>query len=67
MSRFQGYRPDAYVFPNDDAEQSREALIYQLTLELLDGAMYLAPIGDDPRKILDLGTGIGFWAVDSEF
>jgi hypothetical protein len=52
--------------PNDDIEQNREALIYQLILELLDGAMYLAPVGAHPGKILDLGTGIGSWAIDSE-
>ena len=26
--------------------------------------LHLAPIKDDPHKILDLGTGSGIWAID---
>jgi ubiquinone/menaquinone biosynthesis C-methylase UbiE len=32
--------------------------------ELLGGKMYLAPIGDNPQKIIDLGTGFGEWAIE---
>lgn len=31
---------------------------------VLDGELYLAPIGNSPQKILDLGTGTGIWAID---
>lgn len=34
---------------------------------ILDGKLFLAPIGDHPQKIVDLGTGVGFWASDSSF
>ncbi len=30
-----------------------------------DGKLYLAPVGDDPKKIIDIGTGTGIWAVES--
>jgi hypothetical protein len=33
--------------------------------ELLHGKLYLAPIGDNPQKIIDLGTGFGDWAIES--
>lgn len=26
--------------------------------------LFLAPIGDKPAKILDLGTGTGIWAIE---
>lgn len=32
--------------------------------ELLGGKLYLAPIGDNPQKIIDLGTGFGEWAIE---
>ena len=28
--------------------------------------LYHAPIGDDPHEILDIGTGTGIWAIESE-
>ena len=33
----------------------------------MDGKLFLAPIGDYPQKIVDLGTGVGLWAQDSVF
>jgi hypothetical protein len=32
--------------------------------ELLDGRLFLAPIGDNPQKIIDLGTGFGQWTIE---
>lgn len=30
----------------------------------LGGELHLAPIGDNPQRILDVGTGTGIWAID---
>lgn len=31
---------------------------------LFDDKLFLAPIGDDPQRVLDVGTGTGIWAID---
>ncbi|KAF5004713.1 hypothetical protein FDECE_8824 [Fusarium decemcellulare] len=31
---------------------------------ILDGELYVAPIGDHPQEVLDLGTGTGLWAIE---
>jgi ubiquinone/menaquinone biosynthesis C-methylase UbiE len=28
------------------------------------GKLHLAPIGDNPQRILDIGTGTGIWAIE---
>lgn len=32
---------------------------HAMVLELSDGKLFHAPIGDQPQKIIDLGTGTG--------
>ncbi|KAI1018224.1 hypothetical protein LB505_001260 [Fusarium chuoi] len=64
----EGFLCGRYGLPNDDAEQVREGLKHKLYLDyLLDGKLFLAPIGDNPQKIVDLGTGVGMWAQDGQF
>lgn len=31
---------------------------------LFDGELYTAPITDDPKNVIDIGTGTGLWAID---
>lgn len=31
---------------------------------ILEGNLFLAPIGENPQRILDLGCGTGSWAVE---
>lgn len=64
--RYQSFVEGRYPLPNDEGEQSREMMLHTMVKELLDGKLCLAPIGDYPQKILDLGTGCGMWAVDGE-
>ncbi|KAH8700502.1 UMTA methyltransferase family protein [Talaromyces proteolyticus] len=49
--------------PNDDKEQDRLDLTHHIWLLVLGGELYNAPL-NGPRRILDLGTGTGIWALD---
>lgn len=62
--RFQHFRHGRYPIPNDDDEMERENIKHAMLLELMDGGLYYAPIGDNPQNILDVGTGSGAWAID---
>lgn len=33
---------------------------------LCSGKLYYAPIAENPQMILDIGTGTGIWAIESE-
>lgn len=65
-SRYQSLRQGSYPLPNDDIEQEREEMKHQMIKRLLDGRDFLAPIGERPQKILDIGTGVGLWAIDGK-
>ncbi|KAK0721631.1 S-adenosyl-L-methionine-dependent methyltransferase [Lasiosphaeria miniovina] len=62
--RYHAYKHGRYPIPNDDLEQSREDMKHAMMMELTDGKLFLAPIGDNPRKIIDIGTGTGMWAIE---
>ena len=47
-------------------ERNSNCHIYRYMVILLcDGKLHFAPL-DDPKSILDLGTGTGIWAIDSK-
>lgn len=62
--RYHAFREGRYPLPNDDVEQQREGIRHEMLKEVIDGKLYLAPIGDRPQKIIDLGTGFGDWALE---
>ncbi|KAM5344027.1 hypothetical protein ACJ41O_012564 [Fusarium nematophilum] len=62
--RYHAFREGAYLVPNDDEEQDRMDLAHHIYRLIIGGRLYLAPIGDHPRRVLDLGTGTGIWAMD---
>ena len=56
----------AYHYPNDSIEVERLEHQHEILKMLLDGRNYLAPWSRDnpPRKVLDIATGTGRWAVE---
>lgn len=36
-----------------------------LVMDILDQELFLAPMTEPPRKVMDLATGIGLWAIES--
>ncbi|KAL5409983.1 hypothetical protein PMIN03_005677 [Paraphaeosphaeria minitans] len=63
--RYHGYKDEAtYFWPNDDEENDRLDLYHHIQTLSLGGELHLAPIGDNPQRILDVGTGTGIWAID---
>lgn len=64
--RYHKFRHGRYPIPNDEREQNREDMLHAMMLEATNGKYFYAPIAENPSKILDLGTGTGIWAVESE-
>ncbi len=62
--QYHQYRNGRYPIPNDDIEQNRDNTKHAMQQELLDGLLFYAPLGPDPRRIIDLCTGTGLWAID---
>ncbi|KAG6135800.1 hypothetical protein E4U38_001682 [Claviceps purpurea] len=53
-----------YPMPIDNLEQNREHMKHTMLMMLTENKLFLAPIGDHPQKILDIGTGTGTWAIE---
>ncbi|KAF5572427.1 methyltransferase [Fusarium pseudoanthophilum] len=53
-----------YSFPNDEQQLESVDISHHYLTVLLDGQLYLAPIGENVQKALDVGTGSGIWAID---
>ncbi|KAI8650099.1 hypothetical protein NCS56_01461800 [Fusarium sp. Ph1] len=53
-----------YAFPNDDAENDRLDLQDNLYLITLDGKRALNPGAETAKRVLDMGTGTGLWALE---
>ncbi|KAJ9319263.1 hypothetical protein DTO271D3_32 [Paecilomyces variotii] len=62
--RYHAYRDGHYLMPNDEDEKERLDIMHAMMLEMMDGKLFLAPISETPRHVLDLGTGTGLWAID---
>jgi methylase of polypeptide subunit release factors len=54
----------AYANNLPQQEKDRLDMMHHLTTLRLDNRLHLAPIGQNPQRILDLGTGTGIWAIE---
>ncbi|KAI1326413.1 S-adenosyl-L-methionine-dependent methyltransferase [Xylariaceae sp. FL0255] len=52
-----------YYMPNDEDEQVRLQLLNQVYLKIMDGELTTVLL-EGPSHILDVGTGVGEWAID---
>ncbi|SPO07256.1 related to TAM domain methyltransferase [Cephalotrichum gorgonifer] len=61
--RYHAYRAGQYLLPNDETEQERLDMTHHVFLLTLGGSPCLTKL-EDPRSILDVGTGTGIWAIE---
>lgn len=61
--RYHAFHEGEYFLPNDEAEQDRLDLSHHVYRLVLGGELQLAPI-QHPKRVLDIGTGTGIWAID---
>ncbi|KAI1083005.1 S-adenosyl-L-methionine-dependent methyltransferase [Whalleya microplaca] len=53
-----------YWGPNDDRQNEAMDMNHHFLTLCLGGKLFLAPLKDDVKKILDIGTATGLWAID---
>ncbi|WYZ42887.1 hypothetical protein EsH8_VI_000586 [Colletotrichum jinshuiense] len=61
------YKEGRYNYPNDERENDRLDFQHELFYLTLHDKLGLAPPNDDGsqvKRVLDLGTGTGIWAID---
>ncbi|KAF2453799.1 S-adenosyl-L-methionine-dependent methyltransferase [Lineolata rhizophorae] len=65
--RYHKFREGSYNFPNDEKEQDRLDFMSYITRLMTDGKLHQTPFPKSapPKRILDVGTGTGIWAIDA--
>ncbi|RSL41968.1 hypothetical protein CEP53_012453 [Fusarium sp. AF-6] len=53
-----------YWTPNDEHHNESMDINHHLLSLSLSGKLHLAPLKDDIKKVVDIGTGTGIWAID---
>ncbi|KAI9848010.1 MAG: hypothetical protein M1838_000656 [Thelocarpon superellum] len=61
--RYHKFREGSYMYPNDETENERLDLQYELYNMAFGGKRFFAPL-EAPKKILDIGTGTGIWPIE---
>lgn len=62
--RYHAYHEGRYLLPNDEEENERLDIVHAMTMFIMENKLYLAPIGENPQRVLDLCTGTGIWAME---
>ncbi|KXJ86848.1 S-adenosyl-L-methionine-dependent methyltransferase [Microdochium bolleyi] len=50
--------------PNDAQHDEAMDILHHMSTLMQDGTLYLAELGDNVEKVLDVGCGTGIWAID---
>jgi hypothetical protein len=53
----------AYRYPNDEQELDRLDMQHHMFKLVMEGKLYHVPL-DNPKQILDIGTGSGIWPIE---
>ncbi|KAF4835779.1 Secondary metabolism regulator LAE1 [Colletotrichum tropicale] len=53
-----------YPLPNDELEQERLDIVNHMWTLIWDGEFCVCPKNDGAKRVLDVGTGTGIWAMD---
>lgn len=61
------YVPFAFTSIRYSQQQGEPASAFADWCGRDSGKLFFAPIGDNPQKIIDLGTGTGIWAIDGRY
>ncbi|OQD74197.1 hypothetical protein PENDEC_c012G06184 [Penicillium decumbens] len=61
--RYHRYHEGAYPYPNDEQELDRLDMQHHMFKMLMKERLYNVPL-DDPKEILDIGTGSGIWPIE---
>ncbi|KAF7551167.1 hypothetical protein G7Z17_g5200 [Cylindrodendrum hubeiense] len=61
---YENIKTTEYWAPNDEQQNEGLDIIHNALLMTLNDRLFLAPIGDNPARVLDIGTGTGIWAMD---
>lgn len=60
---FNAPKTSEYWAPNDEQQNEGLDLLHNAALMVLGDELFLAPVGENPQKVLDVGTGTGIWAM----
>ncbi|KAH8587039.1 S-adenosyl-L-methionine-dependent methyltransferase [Bisporella sp. PMI_857] len=61
--RYHAHQGGRYLLLNDEVELDREDMKHHEWMLITDFRLHLSPIGNNPQRILDIGTGTGIWAM----
>lgn len=61
--RYHSYRAGQYLLPNDEEEQDRLDMVHHAWRLFWNGKLTQVPL-KKPKRVLDVGTGTGIWAID---
>ncbi|KAF4540124.1 Methyltransferase domain-containing protein [Lasiodiplodia theobromae] len=63
--RYHAYKGGDYYMPNDDTEQDRLDFVHHMLMLTTNKQHFHAPIKKDQlKRVLDVGTGTGIWAIE---